>query len=139
MTLSSVRRDFSRWLFASTFIALLACVAVLPLKAQSTGHIVSNHALQQRMQANSATRQKNMATVKKFFSTPLAQRAMKMEHVSPSQVTKAIPTLSNSELANLSARANQAQQQFAAGVLSTSQMLLLIIVLLIVVLLVAVH
>ena len=64
---------------------------------------------------------------------------MKMEHVDPSQVTKAIPTLSNSALANLSSRANQANQQFAAGNLSTNQMLLLIIVLLIVVVLVAVH
>lgn len=139
MTVSVLKRLFSHSSLVLALTALLAFAASLPARAESNNHIVSNHALQQQMQTQSATRQKNMETVTKFFSTPLAQRAMKIEHVDPSQVKKAIPTLSNSELANLSSRANQANQQFAAGTLSTNQMLLLIIVLLIVVILVAVH
>lgn len=139
MILSALNRRFSRSFVVLTAIALLALSATSPARADSTGHIVSNQAMQQQLQSQASTRQRNIETVTKFFSTPLAHRAMKMEHVDPAQVKDAIPTLSNSELANLSSRANQANQQFAAGALTTSQMLLLIIVLLIVVILVAVH
>lgn len=135
MTLPNLRKQFVRTLAVLIMTPLMA----LPLKAQTNDHIVSNQALQQQVQTQSATRQQNIQTVQKFFSTPLAHRAMQMEQVSPEQIQKAIPTLSSAELANLSSRATHAQQQFAAGGLSTSQMLLLIIVLLIVVILVAVH
>jgi hypothetical protein len=123
----------------STIFTLLIFLAAMPLHAESNHHIVSTRTLQNQVQTHSEARQQNIQTITGFFSTPLAQRAMKIEHVSPTQVKQAIPTLSDSELANLSSRANQAQQQFAAGTLSTNQMLLLIIVLLIVVILVAVH
>lgn len=139
MTLSVLNRLFSHSLAVITLAMLCAFILAPQARAESNSHIVSNRALQQQMQSQSATRQKNIGTVTKFFSTPLAQRAMKMEHIDPSQVKHAIPTLSNSELANLSRRANEANQQFAAGNLSTRQMLLLIIILLIVVILVAVH
>jgi Tfp pilus assembly protein PilN len=139
MTLSSSGRRFQPKLVVSTLVILLACAVTLPARAQTSSHIVSSQALQQQLQTQSATRENNITTVTKFLSTPIAQRAMKMEHIDPMQVKKAIPTLSDSALANLSSRANQAQQQFAAGALTTNQMLLLIIVMLIVVLLVAVH
>ncbi len=139
MTLSSSGRRFQPKLVVSTLVILLACAVTLPARAQASSHIVSSQALQQQLQTQSATRENNITTVTKFLSTPIAQRAMKMEHIDPMQVKKAIPTLSDSALANLSSRANQAQQQFAAGALTTNQMLLLIIVMLIVVLLVAVH
>jgi hypothetical protein len=135
MPQSSLRKQFIRALAVVMMIPMLA----LPLKAQTSNHIVSSEALQQQVQSQSNTRQQNIQTVQQFFATPLAHRAMQMEKVSPEQIQKAIPTLSSSELANLSARASHAQQQFAAGALTTSQMLLLIIVLLIVVILVAVH
>ena len=139
MTLSNWSKLSLRGFALSAILALLIFLPAMPSYAQSGEHIVSNSVLQQQVQTQSNTRQKNIESVTKFFSTPLAQRAMKVEHISPTQVKKAIPTLSDSELANLSSRANQAQQQFSAGNLSTSQMLLLIIVLLIVVILVAVH
>ena len=139
MTLSNFCSLFRRYFAVSATVTLLTFLVALPSRAATNEHIVSNHALQQQVQTNSSTRQQNIKTVTRFFSTPLARQAMKVEHVSPAQVKNAIPTLSNSELANLSSRANQAEQQFSAGSLSTSQMLLLIIVLLIVVILVAVH
>jgi len=139
MTLSNSCSLFRRYLAISGMVTVLAFLMALPLRAETNEHIVSNHALQQQVQSASGTREQNIQTVDRLFSTPLAKQAMKMEHVSPTQVKNAIPTLSDSELANLSSRANQAEQQFSAGNLSTSQMLLLIIVLLIVVILVAVH
>lgn len=139
MTIFILARRFWRTTAVSSLAVLLACAAALPASAQSTNHVVSSQALQQQLQTQSATRQKDITTVTNFFSSPMAKHAMQMEHVSSEQVKTAIPTLSNSELASLSSRANQAQQQFAAGNLSETQMLLLIVVLLIVVLLVAVH
>lgn len=135
MPQSDLRKQYLRALAVLMMIPMLA----LPLKAQTSDHIVSSQVLQQKVQSQSNARQQNIQTVQKFFATPLAHRAMQVEKVSPEQIQKAIPTLSSSELANLSARASRAQQQFAAGALTTSQMLLLIIVLLIVVILVAVH
>lgn len=139
MTLSNLSTVFRRCFALSAFLALLTILSALPSQAQSGDHIVSNNTLQQQLETHSNARQQSIQTVTRFFSTPLAQRAMKIEHISPTQVKKAIPTLSDSELANLSSRANQAQQQFSAGALSTDQMLLLIVILLIVVILVAVH
>ena len=139
MSLSDSIKTTRHGIAASAILMLLIILTALPSHAESNSHIVSNNALQQQVQTHSEVRQQNIQTVTRFFSSPLAQKAMTIEHVSPAQVTHAIPTLSDSELANLSSRANQAQQQFAAGTLSTNQMLLLIIVMLIVVLLVAVH
>lgn len=131
----SLRKQRMQVLAVLMMIPMLA----LPLKAQTSDHVVTSQALQQQVQSQSNTRQQNIQTVQQFFASPLAHRAMQMEKISPEQIQKAVPTLSSSELANLSARASHAQQQFAAGALTTSQMLLLIIVLLIVVILVAVH
>lgn len=139
MTFPNLSKSFSRSATIPTLAVLLLFSATSPLRAESSNHLVSSQALQNQVQAQSSARQQNIQTVRNFFSTPLAQRAMKMEHVSPSQVTNAIPTLSDSQLASLSSRASQAKQEFSAGELTTDQMLLLIIVLLVVVLLVAVH
>lgn len=139
MTIFDSSNTFRRGSTVAAFVALLVLLVASPGRAETSRHVVSNNVLQQQLQTHSNARRENIQSVTKFFSTPLAQRAMKIEHVSPTQVKNAIPTLSDSELANLSSRANQAQEQFAAGTLSTNQMLLLIIVLLVVVILVAVH
>ncbi|HTV06062.1 MAG TPA: hypothetical protein VME86_11900 [Acidobacteriaceae bacterium] len=140
-----LRRIFSQRFLVPALLMTVTCAAVLPAFAraedqgQSSDHIVTPQALQQKVEAQSQTRQKNIATVQGFFKMPLAQRAMKMEHVDPAQVQKAIPTLSNAELTNLSARATTAQQQFSAGALSTETLLLIIIGMLFIVILVAIH
>lgn len=139
------RRIFSQKILVPALVAILTCTALMPVRAQaenqarSTDHIVSTQALQQKVQEQAATRQKNIETVQGLFKTPLAQRAMKMEHVDPAQVQKAIPTLSNAELANLSVRAQSAQQEFAAGRIDNETLLLIIIAMLFIIILVAIH
>lgn len=141
----NVRRIFPQRFLVPALIVTLTCGALMPARAgaetqgQPPDHIVSAQALQQSVQKQADTRQKNIATVQGIFKTPLAQRAMKMEHVDPAQVQKAIPTLSNSELANLSARATSAQQDFAAGRLDNETLLLIIIAMLFIIILVAIH
>lgn len=141
----NVRRIFSQRFLAPVLLMVMACAAAFPASAraedqgQSSEHIVSAQVLQQKVEAKAETRHKNIENLRHFFQTPLAQRAMKMQHVDPAQVQKAIPTLSDAELANLSARATSAQQGFAAGSLSTEQILLIIIVMLFIIILVAIH
>lgn len=107
--------------------------------AQTTSdeHIVSSKILQQQVESSSVTRQKNVESLKQFMSTPAAEKAMRDAKIDPVQVQKAIPTLSDSELANLSSRATDAQQKFSAGAL-TNNMLTLIIVLIAVIIIVAI-
>lgn len=123
--------------------ALLTVLAAYPagVMAQSTSeeHVVSAQALQQNLQVSSATRQKNVQTLTKFMSSPTAEKAMRDAKIDPVQVQKAIPTLSDQELANLSARATDAQQKFSAGVLGTSTLTLIIVLLAIIVIVAIIH
>jgi hypothetical protein len=125
--------------------ALLALVSAAPtLGAQQTApnsdaHLVSPSDLQQRVQSISAERQKNIDTLTQFLSTPTAIGKMKSEHIDPVQVKNAIPSLSDSELTGLSARAAKAQQQFVAGTLSNNDLLIIILVLVVVILIAVIH
>jgi hypothetical protein len=122
----------SRRIFTS--LALAAMLAFTPaLFAQQSGHLVSPAQLQQQMQSASAARQHNIDTLTRFLSTPMATHAMKSHGFDPVQVKNAIPNLSNAELASLSARAEHAQQQFAAGNISDTDLLIIILVLVLVV------
>ncbi len=118
-----------------TLIALAAMLAFTPalfarqLAAAQDGHLISPTQLQQQMDSVSAARRKNVDTLTRFLSTPMAERAMKSHGIDPVQVKDALPSLSSAELASLSARAERAQQEFAAGGLSDTALLLIILVL----------
>jgi CHASE3 domain sensor protein len=130
---------------------LLAFVATLAANAQTADpattqtatsdqdHIVSPQALDQRLADSSAVRQKNIDTLQKLIATPEAQKAMHDAKVDPQQVKHAIPNLSDEELANLSARATHAQQDFAAGHIGPSLFTILIIAIIVVIILIVIH
>lgn len=113
--------------------------AVAQNPASQGTHLVSPAQMQQKVTSASAARQKNIASLTKFLSSPMAVRKMKSEHIDPVQVNDAIPNLSNSELASLAARADHAQQAFAAGTLSNNDLLIIILVLVVVILLAVIH
>lgn len=121
--------------------AVLVTLTANPLSGlaqpASNDHIVSSKTLQHDLEATSTARQKNIETLTKFMSTPTAEKAMRNAKIDPVQVQKAIPTLSDQELAKLSFRATDTQQKFAAGAL-TNDMLVLIIVLIAVIVIVAI-
>jgi hypothetical protein len=121
--------------------ALMSLFSIAPsLRAQqSDTHLVSPDQLQQQVQSASAERQKNINTLTQFLSSPLAVGKMKSEHIDPVQVRKAIPSLSDAELADLSARAAHAQQQFAAGTMSNNDLLIIILILVVVILIAVIH
>jgi uncharacterized protein YlxW (UPF0749 family) len=107
--------------------------------AQQDQHLVSPSQLQQQVQDSAATRQHQVDTLNQFVSSPQALKAMKDAKIDPVQVKTAIPTLSNADLANLSARAQHVQQDFAAGRISTLMIGLIIVLIVLVILLAAYH
>jgi hypothetical protein len=123
----------------AVLIVLVSYPAGLLAQTTSTDHVVSSKALQQNLQASSAARQKNVETLTKFMSTQTAERAMRDAKIDPVEVQTAIPTLSDSELANLSTRAADAQQKFSAGVLGTSTLTLIIVLIAIIIIVAIIH
>ncbi|HUB18064.1 MAG TPA: hypothetical protein VL990_05475 [Acidobacteriaceae bacterium] len=108
--------------------------------AQSAeSHLVAPAQLDQQVQAATRTRQNEIQDLTQFLSTPQAVKAMKDAKVDAVQVKTAIPTLSDTELAELSARADRAQHDFAAGAISNQTLLIIILVLVAVILIAVIH
>ncbi|HTV83706.1 MAG TPA: hypothetical protein VME18_13760 [Acidobacteriaceae bacterium] len=139
MTDLSKLRTFFRGLSLAAMLSLFSLVPGLLPAAHAQDHLVSPQALQQQAQAATTSRQQNIQTLTKFFSTPIARQAMKTARVDPVEVRNAIPTLSSQQLASLASRATKAQQQFSAGILGTGMLLVIIIAVAVVIIVIAVH
>jgi hypothetical protein len=108
------------------FIAIMA-VAAASVNVWAQTHVVSPAELRQQMLDAARTRAANIETVKEFISTADGQQALRIAHLNPKQVQAAVSTLSDAEVAQLSARAAKAQRDFAAGDLSDRDLLLILI------------
>jgi hypothetical protein len=113
--------------FQFVFILLLGAVLAIPQGALAQDHVVSPLDLQKDVSAASATRQKNLAQAEGFLSSTEAQQAMKSAHISPEQVKNAVPQLNDDELAQLSARSEKAQKDFAGGRISDRDLLVILV------------
>ena len=92
-----------------------------------TPPIVSPADIQKELVNSSQTRQKNLDKVQQFISKGLAQKSAATAKVDPARINAAVSTLSDAELAQLAARADKAQADFAAGRLSERDLLFLIL------------
>jgi hypothetical protein len=122
-----LRSSTSRTLTASLVCTLTLALQIPLLAAQN--HVVSPAELQQATASVARTRQQNIAKVEKFFSSERAGKALKSAHLDPSQIKKAVPSLSDQELARLASRADKAQKDFAAGALTNQQITYILIAL----------
>ena len=68
-----------------------------------------------------------LVQVEGFLSSAEAQQAMKSTHIDPQQVKNAIPQMNDDELAQLSARSEKAQKDFAGGRISDRDLLLILL------------
>lgn len=123
---------------------LIACPAGTMAQATAApaadqDHIVSTQTLQEQVQDTAAVRQKNIETVSQFLSTPAAEKAMRDARVDAQQVRTAIPTLSDKELADVSARATNAQQEFAAGHIGPGLFTIIILAVIVIIIVAVVH
>ena len=120
-------RGFVRLHARSAIAVVLAFLFFVPADLVAQSHVVSPADLQKEVVAASQARQKNLETVQQLLSTPTAEKAMKSAQVNPQQVKTAVSTLNDQELAQLAARANKAQADFAAGRIEERDLILIIL------------
>ena len=106
---------------------LLVAFFIVPTDALAQSHVVSPADLQREAVAASQARQHNLDSVQRLLSTPAAAKALKSAKMDTQQVKTAVSTLNDQELAQLAARADKAQADFAAGNLSERDLILIIL------------
>jgi hypothetical protein len=106
---------------------VLVALFIVPTEALAQSHVVSPADLQQATVAASQARQHNVETVQQLLSSPAAEKALKSAKMDPQQVKTAVSSLSDHDLAQLAARADKAQAEFAAGNLSERDLVLIIL------------
>jgi hypothetical protein len=116
-------RQSLRMAIATVLVALF----IVPTDALAQSHVVSPADLQKATTAASQVRQHNMDSIQRLLSTPTAEQALKSAKMDPQQVKTAVSTLNDQELAQLAARADKAQADFAAGSLSQRDLILIIL------------
>jgi menaquinone-dependent protoporphyrinogen IX oxidase len=126
------RRPFVRVAIA----CILSVVFFIPTDLVAQSHVVSPADLQREVMAASLTRQHHLETVRQFLSTPIAEKAMKSAQVDPQQVKAAVSTLDDKELAEIAARADKAQAEFAAGALGERDLIWIILAIVVLVLII---
>jgi hypothetical protein len=113
-----------------TAACVLATFFAVPqnLKAEAmAAHVVSTADLQKAAVAATQTREQNLKAVQAFVSSEKAVKAIKDAHLDPQQVKNAVASLNDAELAQLAARANKAQADFAAGDLSDRDLIVIML------------
>jgi hypothetical protein len=108
---------------------VLAGIFAVPqtLVAQAAVHVVSPDDLQAAALTATLARQQNLQTVKGFFASEQAEKALKSAHMDPEKVKNAVSSLSDAELAQLASRVQKAQANFAAGNLSDRDLIIILI------------
>lgn len=106
---------------------MLVSVFLVPADLMAQSHLVSPAELQQQIISASQQRQRNLEELQNFLSPPVAEKAMKTGDINARQVRTAVSTLNDQELAELSARAQKAQADFAAGNLTDRDLILIIL------------
>ena len=110
---------------------LVSCILItifaVPPNLLAQTHIVSLADLQREVLSASQMRQQNVEKVKQLFSSQAAEKALKSAHIDVQKVKNAVATLSDAELAELSARADKTQHDLAAGKLSDRDLLVILV------------
>lgn len=145
---STMTRGLAAFALVALFASTSALHAQQPVRSapasavtsqDQDAHLISPAQLNQQVQASTAARQKQIQDLTQFLSSPQAAQAMKDAKIDAAQVKTAIPALSDAELAELAARANHAQHDFAAGTIDNQTLLIIILVLVAVILIAVIH
>ena len=124
--MASLLRHFLRVITACILVAIFA----VPQSLLAQAHLVSPSDLQQETLAASQSRMCDVQALQNFLSSPMAEKAMGSLHVDARQVASAISSLSDREVAQMTARANKAQADFAAGNITDHDLLIILVAIL---------
>jgi hypothetical protein len=117
-------------------ILLLSMAVAFPQNLFAQDHVVSSSDLRKDLQEASAVRKENLAQLDHLFSSEQGRKALEIAHVRYQQVNNAVPSLSDDDLARLSARAQNAQSDFAAGKINSTDLLWIIVGVLVIILII---
>lgn len=123
--------QFVRCLAACALIAL-----VIPQAVAAETHVVTPTDLQKQMVAAAQSRQSRIEQVTQFLSTDKAQKAITSAGFDPKQVKTAVASLSDDDLAQVSARVNKAQADFAAGNITDHDLVIILLAVVVLVLII---
>ena len=115
-------------------VAMLLAIACTTLAAPAQNFFADDHAvsaadLHQVLVDSARTRQANVETVQKFFSSPVAKNALSKQIVTASKVEKAIPLLNDEELSRLASQCRLVESDISAGSLTNQQITYILIAL----------
>jgi hypothetical protein len=121
------------------FTSFLISFFLLGHTSFAQDHVVSPLEIQRDLAASAAARQANVAQLDAFFSSDQARKALKSANIDYEQVHNAIRMLSDQDLANVSARAQKAQKDFAAGSVTNIELLFIVLAAVIIILVIVIH
>jgi len=116
---------FSFVAFASVFMF----AAVQPQSVWAQDHVVSSTDLRKDVHQAAKARQTQEARIDAFLRTPQAKKALSAANIDYKTVENGVSLLNDKEVADLAARADKAQADFAAGSLTNEQLTYIIIAL----------
>ena len=108
---------------------LLSLVVPAMAAAAAEDHVVPISELHHDAAAITQTREANIAKAERFFRSEPVEKALHSFKMDGDQVMKAVPMLSDNELAGLASRIDSAQTEFAAGALDNEHITYIIIAL----------
>lgn len=122
---------------AGLFVSCLLIISfAVPPSLRAQQHVVSPTDIHKELVNTTDRRIQDRRKVNDLFSSEDAERALRGAGMDPGQVRTAVATLSDAELAQLAARSDRLQADFAAGRLSNRELLIIILVLAAVVLII---
>src|SRR6266498_2571452 len=128
----------NEWILKSC-VCVLSIVVAMPVGLMAeTAHVVSPADLQKQAASVTQTRQQHVEKIRGFLSSPIAEQSMQKAHIDSGRVKAAVPNLSDDELAQLAARADKAQNDFAAGYLSTRDIALIVLAVVVLILIIVI-
>ncbi len=92
-------------------------------------HVLTSKDLQRAVIDAASARDHDLTQLEEFFSSKQVAGALKTARVDSAAVRQAVAFLDDHELAQLSARAQQVQKDFAAGALTNQQLTYIVIAL----------
>src|SRR5438128_10168567 len=102
---------FSRGLLASILVVIIALPQNVFAQAP---HLVTPAELHRELLTAARMREQNRQTLRQFLSSEAGKNALRVVHSDPVEVTRAIASLSDAELAQLAQRADKSQRCFGA-------------------------
>jgi hypothetical protein len=125
-----------RWCASMLGLAVCVGAGVSPARAQAQGkqqHVVVLDELNKQTARPAETRQANEDAVRHLLSSDAGQKALKSASVDYRRVDKAIGRLSDEDLAKLADRSRQAENDFAAGLISAKTLAYIILAIVVIV------